>query len=217
MKAQYWLEKWEADELGFHNTQVHELLTDTWSRMRLEPGARVLVPLCGKSLDMLWLMQQGHPVVGVELSKTAAMAFFQENGLSPKVTEAGDFTRYRSEKLEIIVGDFFELPPELAGPVDAIYDRAALIALLPGDRHRYIQQCVKLGGDDHKTLLVSLEYLPEAIVPPPFSLLRSDIEELYSLNYVVDHLETVPSQVKGIPARESGYRLTQRLAEIDAE
>ena len=214
MKPAFWLEKWRANEIGFHQAEVHNLLQN-WSRLRLPANARVLVPLCGKSVDMLWLSQQGHSVVGVELSDIAAQAFFQENGLDVTTEEIQPFTRYSGSNIEIWVGDFFAMEPEHAGHIDAIYDRAALIALPIANRQAYITQCDKLGGDTQKTLLVGLEYLPDAIVPPPFSMSRSDIEAAYGFGYSVEHLETRMSDVKGLPARETAYRVTKQTPEID--
>ncbi|MEM7280915.1 MAG: thiopurine S-methyltransferase [Pseudomonadota bacterium] len=214
MKPTFWLQKWEANEIGFHNTEVHPLLS-CWSRLGLPQDARVLVPLCGKSVDMIWLAQAGHTVIGAEISEIAAKAFFQENGLQADVTAVGDFQKYVSGSIEIWVGDFFALQADQLGPVDAIYDRAALIALPQTDRRRYADQCKSLAGEDYKILLIGLEYLPDSVVPPPYSMSRTDMEAAYGFGHTVEHLETIPGDVKGVPARETAYRVTTRNTDID--
>ncbi len=214
MKPAFWLEKWQANEIGFHQAEVHELLHN-WSRLGLEPGTRILVPLCGKSVDMIWLAEQGHSVVGIELSDIAARAFFQENDLEASTETIESFTRYSASNIEIWAGDFFAIESQHLGRIDAIYDRAALIALPISSRQAYISKCGELGGQAHKTLLIGLEYLPDAIVPPPFSMSRSDIEAVYGFGYSVEHLETRMSDIKGLPARETAYRITKRDSKID--
>ncbi|MDE2387962.1 MAG: thiopurine S-methyltransferase, partial [Betaproteobacteria bacterium] len=84
MQKEYWQERWNRNDTGFHQTEINPYLREFWQRLQLSPASTVLVPLCGKSLDMLWLRQQGHAVLGVELSTIAAQAFFTENKLAPQ-------------------------------------------------------------------------------------------------------------------------------------
>ncbi|HBS41745.1 MAG TPA: thiopurine S-methyltransferase [Oceanospirillales bacterium] len=135
----YWLQMWRDNTIGgFHQEATNEQLISCWHRQNLPPGSRILVPLCGKSLDMLWLQQQGFDVVGVELSPVAAKAFFQGLPLKPRKTRQGAFTRWSSPGLTIWCGDFFAIRTQQLGRFDAVFDRAALTALPAELRARYV-------------------------------------------------------------------------------
>ncbi len=151
MKKEFWLERWEREEIGFHEGAVNAYLNQFWSVLNVAQGNKVFVPLCGKSVDMQWLREQGHEVVGVELSKIAAQAFFQENGYSPKYVHSEKFDCYDANGIRILCGDFFDLKRvDLAG-VKAVYDRASMVALPPEMRDRYVDHLVNIlmpGGEN---------------------------------------------------------------------
>ena len=129
MHQDFWHERWRTGQIGFHQSSVHPFLARWWPRLEPPAGARVYVPLCGKSLDMVWLAERGHRVVGSELSEVAIRDFFADRGLEPAFTRDGEFTHYESGPYEIIAGDALALTPGVLGHVDAAYDRAALVAL----------------------------------------------------------------------------------------
>ena len=80
MHAEFWQARWARSEIGFHLSEVNPYLQRYWPALGLPEGARVLVPLCGKSLDLAWLVGQGYQVVGVELAPRAVEDFFTEHG-----------------------------------------------------------------------------------------------------------------------------------------
>ena len=121
-----WLKLWRNNDTDFHQTTVNTLLTRFWSKFELKQDSRVFIPLCGKSLDMLWLLEQGHEVIGVELSPIAVKAFFKENGLTPTKKRIGQFTSWQHGKLTILCGDSFKLTQANIGPINTVYERAAL-------------------------------------------------------------------------------------------
>ncbi|MCZ7593781.1 MAG: hypothetical protein M5U16_01845 [Hyphomicrobium sp.] len=137
MDPTFWRERWRNQEIGFHQPDFHALLQEHWPRLALPQGSPVFVPLCGKSLDMVWLAQQGHRVIGAELSELAVDSFFSERGLAPAMRQAGGFTIKSAGPYELWCGDVFEMPREAAGDVAGVYDRAALIALPPPLQGRY--------------------------------------------------------------------------------
>jgi len=187
MEADFWHARWRDGNIGFHRDEVNPWLRTGLPRLRLPPGARVLVPLCGKSLDLGWLAEQGLRPVGVELSPIACAAVFEERGVTPARTAAGRFEHLAGGGIEVYCGDF--LDPSLAddGPFDALWDRAALIAL-PGDmRTDYVRQCARLLVPGAAGLLVSLEYDPNEMDGPPFSVTPSDVRALYG-----DRFELTP-------------------------
>ena len=157
MSNQRWKAKWKADDIAFHQPQIHPHLIRFWPRLALPEGATVLVPLCGKSLDLGWLHQQGHRVIGVELSHIAIAAYFAERGLQPQRQRLGRFQRYWAGTLELWCGDLFDLRREDLGEVAAVYDCAALTALPAASRSHYVRQLSSLLGTGGQMLLLTTE------------------------------------------------------------
>ncbi|MGD0959456.1 MAG: thiopurine S-methyltransferase [Methylomonas sp.] len=152
-----WLQFWRDRRTDFHQQAVNQLLTRFWPRLNPMVENRVFVPLCGKSLDMIWLTKQGHEVIGVELSPVAVKAFFRENGLQPTKIKRGPFTLWKHGKISILCGDFFSLTLNDLGPVDLVYDRAALTALPEDIRILYAAHMKQLLPETVKLFLLTAE------------------------------------------------------------
>lgn len=178
MKAEFWLGKWESDEIGFHQEAVNEMLRAHWSEVGVPEGASVLVPLCGKSLDMCWLAEQGHRVVGLEISPLACEAFFAELGVEPREEAIGALRRLSAGPYRILQGDFFAAGAEDVGPVAALYDRAALVAMPPAMQAVYVRQLLSLLAPGAVGLVNCLEYPPETMDGPPFCIGEPRLREL---------------------------------------
>ena len=178
MKAEFWLGKWELDEIGFHQEAVNEMLQAHWPEVGVPEGASVLVPLCGKSLDMCWLAEQGHRVVGVEISPLACEAFFAALGVEPRIETVGALHIMSAGPYRILQGDFFSAAPEDLGPVSAFYDRAALVAMPPAMQPAYVRQLLRLLAPRAVGLINGLEYPPEAMDGPPFCIGEARLREL---------------------------------------
>lgn len=176
MDAQFWRQRWQQGRIGFHQPKVMPLLSKYWPSLELNGSGRVLVPLCGKSLDMHWLAAQGHDVLGVELSTLAVEQFFIEAGLQPKRRRSGLGEHYRAGRIEIIQGDAFALRREDLTDIAAVYDRAALIALPPAMRADYIAAIYDQLPDGCRGLLITLEYDQRQMDGPPFSVLQTEVE-----------------------------------------
>lgn len=189
MDASFWHQRWENQQIGFHRPEPHELLKKHFIDVVKAP-ANVLVPLCGKSNDLLWLLQKGYRVFGVELSELAVKQFFEENQLAPVIKQKGDFKEYAVDELVIWVGDFFKLQQSDLTSIDAWYDRAAMIALPPAMRRQYVQQlCEQLPGDT-KGLLITLQYPPGYREGPPFSVREEEIETGYGQRFSIEQVES---------------------------
>ncbi|RCL25624.1 thiopurine S-methyltransferase [Pseudomonas sp. AFG_SD02_1510_Pfu_092] len=188
MEPAFWQKRWADNQIGFHQAQVNPYLQQFWPRLQLAPGSRVLVPLCGKSLDLAWLAGQGHHVVGVELSRRAVENFFDEHGLAAEVRQQGGFEVWRSGGVELWCGDFFALQPEDIGDCTGLYDRAAVIALPPQMRARYLQRLSVLLPASCQGLVVTLDYDQALLGGPPFSVGDEELRQGFA-GWQVEELE----------------------------
>nr|WP_225776849.1 thiopurine S-methyltransferase [Pseudomonas sp. Marseille-Q3773] len=188
MEPAFWQQRWADNQIGFHQAQVNPYLQKYWAQLQRLPGSRVLVPLCGKSLDLAWLVGQGHRVVGIELSRRAVEDFFREHGLDAEVQQRGAFEVWRSGDLELWCGDFFALQPEDVGDCSGLYDRAAVIALPPQMRARYLQRLSALLPAGCRGLVVTLDYDQALLDGPPFSVGDGELRQGLA-GWQVDELE----------------------------
>lgn len=212
MEANFWHERWKNNQIGFHEGAPNSLLTAHFAALGVTAGARIFVPLCGKTNDMAWLRAQGYRVVGAELSRMAVEQFFAEHSLTPAVTSAGKLDRFDSEGIEVFVGDLFDLDETTLGPVDAIYDRAALVALPEPMRKSYASHLLAL-TDAAPQLLITFEYDQTLAAPPPHSVTDAEVHRHYDAAYRIEQVEErdVPGGLKGLcPARESAWLLRSR-------
>lgn len=188
-----WQQCWHDRQTDFHQPAVNSLLMKFWGGLELGEGSRVFVPLCGMSLDMMWLAAQGHDVVGVELSPIAVRTFFHENHLEPVRTQIGSFEQWRSGKLTVLCGDYFLLSKAEVGQIDAVYDRASLTALAEGIRGHYVAQLRLLVPDVCKIFLLTIEDSDEGETADHALAAADEINALYSMDFDVDleHVESV--------------------------
>ncbi len=188
MEKEFWEGSWKRGDIGFHRSEVHPFLPRFFERLGLAPGERIFVPLCGKSLDMLWLRGKQLEVLGVELSPLAVRTFLEENGLSAGEERAGSFERFSARGITLLCGDLFELGAgDLAG-VRAVYDRASLVALPPSLRRRYAAHLAALVPTGGRVLLVSYDYDQAETEGPPFAVPPSEIIELFGGAFRVEFL-----------------------------
>jgi thiopurine S-methyltransferase len=188
LQPEFWHDRWQMGQIGFHQSTVDRHLERFWPDLGLEVASRAFVPLCGKSLDVLWLHAQGHAVSGVELSGVALESFCMEHGIASRRRILDDFDIYEAEHLRLFRGDLFALTPELLGCMSAVYDRAALISWKPELRARYVDRMTALTSPGTQTLLVTMEYEQAQMNGPPFSVSADDVERLYSKNHSIRRL-----------------------------
>lgn len=194
MNSDFWLEKWRQNDIGFHASEVNPLLRDYFQRLSLEEGSRVFLPLCGKTLDIAWLLSKGYRVVGAELSKQAIEQLFDQLGAEPTIETVGCFERYSANNIDIFVGDIFALSAQVLGPVAAIYDRAALVALPAAMREQYAAHLIVLSKTAPQ-LLITFDYDQRQLTGPPFSVNNDEVAQLYSNNYQLSLLQS--NEVEG--------------------
>lgn len=182
MDANFWHKKWESNEIAFHANETNPLFVKYYNELALGKGSRVFLPLCGKTLDLPWLLSKGYSVAGAELSPIAIDQLFVELGVQPKIAPLGNLLHYSANDVDIFVGDIFDLSSEILGQVDAIYDRAALVALPFDMRTRYTSHLMEITNNAPQ-LLICYEYDQNEMEGPPFSISHEEIDQHYRHNY----------------------------------
>lgn len=198
MEPQFWHDRWGKNEIGFHKSEANSLLVKYFTELALAKGSRVFVPLCGKTLDIPWLLSNGYRVSGAELSSIAIEQLFAELGVKPTITRNGGTDHYRANNIDIFVGDIFDVTRKVLGPVDAMYDRAALVALPENMRSRYSAHVTEI-TDYAPQLLICYEYDQRAAEGPPFSISHEEVHRYYAHRYSLTLLISadVPGGLKG--------------------
>lgn len=212
MDEQFWKQRWTKNQIGFHKVEPNPLLVRNWPALGVGVGARVFVPLCGKSLDVHWLLGQGYRVAAAELSRIAVEQLFAELDVVPQVTQAGSLMRFEAEGIAVFQGSIFELTHELLGPVDAVYDRAALVALPEAMRGQYAVHFMELAARAPQ-LLICFEYDQASMDGPPFSVKEEEVRQRYGREYAVRLLERVTGELlKGYcPSMDAVWALEARV------
>lgn len=209
MTPEFWHKRWQEKRIGFNQSAVNPLLTEYIDHLDLAVGSRIFVPLCGKSIDMVWLAAQGYDVVGVELVETAVQAFFAEQNIQPIVSqhvENPDIKYYQGQLVDgdeqrtitLWAADIFALTSTDLGTIDAIYDKAALIALPADMRPDYSEQIRKV-SDNAPQLLITLNYDQSKKDGPPFSINHEQVQQYYGSHYQICKLASEPSSIGSAP------------------
>lgn len=219
MKIAFWLDSWKVGgtKTSFHRKDIHPY-AKTYAPLDFLKDKRVLVPLCGKDTTLMWFREHATHVVGIELAETAVHQFFEEQNLPYRKTVD---QRYEADRLTIVNRDIFSLSTADVGPIDFVYDRAALVALPEDMRARYRQKIDEFMPVGAKCLVITLEYAPSLGPTPPFSITPDEINHYYRQNYLIDHVEQpeLPEhrmvQKFGLSfLKEHGFMLTkQKLAQ----
>jgi thiopurine S-methyltransferase len=206
MEFSFWEQRWKEGRIGFHEGRPNAFLAK--HAPRLGSGRRVLVPLCGKTSDLAYLAGTGHAVVGVEFARQAVEAFFQEHELGPlRVTDAHHGRVHSAGSITIHEADFFACGPAELGPLDALYDRAAMVAVRPDARPAYVQHLRSLLAPGSVGLVIAFDYDSSAIEGPPFPVGEAEVRRLYA-GARVELLEE--QQVEPPRFREAGVAITER-------
>lgn len=186
MEREFWLDRWQNQEIGFHQPTVNPWLQKCWPELELPAGAGVFVPLCGKSLDLCWLAEQGHQVFGVELAESAVRAFFEEAGRSCQVERLRHLLCFQGGPVTIYCGDVMDLTVLHLPGVQAVYDRGALVALPPRMRANYADHLLRIVPEGTRLLLLTLEYEQKRVPGPPHSVLEAEVRTLFEPRCEID-------------------------------
>jgi thiopurine S-methyltransferase len=184
-----WIQRWKDTQIGWHRDQPNSKLIEFIDCLQLKQGDTVFVPLCGKSYDMVYLLEQGFKVVGVELSPLAIEQFFDENNLAFTISRTDQFTLYQGENITLYCGDYFVLDKSVLKSVSAVYDRAALIALAVDLRAKYAQHLYSIISRDCRVLLLTLNYPQSQMSGPPFALNEEEVVSLFGKGFECQQLQ----------------------------
>ncbi|MGB8700451.1 MAG: thiopurine S-methyltransferase [Thermosynechococcaceae cyanobacterium] len=211
MEASFWHQRWSNNDIAFHESEVNPLMVKYFKQLSLVNGSRIFLPLCGKTLDIPWLLSNGYRVAGAELSKIAIDQLFMELGVEPTILEVGTVDHYSAQNIDIFVGDIFHLYRKMLGLVDAIYDRAALVALPEEMRNRYTAHLMEI-TDKAPQLLICYEYDQSLMEGPPFSISNEEINQHYRDSYQLTPIVSanVPGGLKGKCAAKENVWLLQK-------
>ena len=214
MDTSFWLQRWEKNVIGFHKSEANPVLVKYFTQLSLVKGSRVFVPLCGKTLDIAWLLSNGYRVAGAELIEMAIEQLFAELEVEPKISDVGEVRRYSAENIDIFVGNIFDVSSKVLGPVDTIYDRAALVALPEEMRNRYTAHLMEV-TDKAPQLLITYEYDQNLMEGPPFSVSEEEVNQHYGDNYDLTLIVSanVPGGLKGkCAAKENAWLLQNSIS-----
>lgn len=212
MEPEFWHKRWEENHIPFHEGKPNALLVRNLNKLGLSQGSRVFLPLCGKTSDFEWLAGEGYRAVGAELSEIAIEQLFEDLNITPDVSDIGTQKHYSADGVDVFVGDIFDLSGDVLGPVDAVFDRAAMVAMPTSMRQRYVDQVTKISNTAPQ-LLTCFEYDQSLLDGPPFDVKQPEVEGLYKAWYDVSLMERVPIRggLKGqCPADAALWKLTPR-------
>lgn len=212
MQADFWHQRWQDNQIGFHLSAPHPLLSGFLSREPLPAGSTVFVPLCGKTMDIAYLLNNGYQVRAIELSEIAVQQLFESMGLTPIITHIDELLSYATEHLTVYVGDVFKLTQSVLGSVDWVYDRAALVALPLEMRLQYVAHLQQITNTAPE-LLIAIEYDQLVMDGPPFAIDTAMVKDYYQQYYTCKLLaeQVVEGGLKGkVEAVEKLWLLNTR-------
>ncbi len=212
MNSSFWHQRWEKNEIGFHEGKPNPFLVKHFHELSVAKGRRIFVPLCGKTLDISWLLSRGYRVAGAELSQLAIEQLFMELGMQPEVMTVGKVEQWSANNLDIFVGDIFAVSEKMLSPIDAVYDRAALVAFPEDMRKRYTAHLTEVTKKSPQ-LLICYEYDQSLMDGPPFSVSNEEVHRHYATAYDLTPLSSteVAGGLKGKgPAKEDVWLLKRK-------
>ena len=210
MDAQFWHRLWDTNNIGFHNEEVNELFLKNFLQLDLNKNTRVFIPLCGKTVDIKWLLDNGYKVVGIELNENAIKELFKSLNLEAIISKHGSLLLYSAKNIDIFVGDIFELDKLVLGKVDIVYDRGAIVALPSEIREKYTSVLVRI-TENAPQLIICYEYEQNLMQGPPFSVKEADLKDYYKDYYNFELMQAVKPEVfKKLEISESVWCLSPK-------
>lgn len=189
MELSYWISRWNRGKTGFHMKNGYPGLERNWQRLNLTTVPVVLVPLAGKSPDIMWLSEKSKKVIAVEISEIAIEQFFADNKLNKTIERYAGFDVYSAGNISFWCGDLMKLPRKTLPSIDLIYDKGSIVALPPDRRTNYIKKLISLCSPDTNILMHLISYPGQSMPGPPFSVTTEDIERGFGHLFMIQQLE----------------------------
>lgn len=196
---------------------VYPPLRKLWPQLSLKSQTRVLVPLCGRSHDMKWLAQQNCQVIGVEVSQKALQKFMNQCGDKFSTNSSHGFMIYKSASIELWQGDFMKIPESKIKPVDAVYDKAAIVALPKNMRTEYADKLLELCDEHTQILLQTFEYKQDEMNGPPFSVDEEEINRLFGHRFGITllHKRSLFDELSKFQRRGLSSNLVEKVFHLE--
>lgn len=206
---QYWLDRWQNNDVDFCQESPNEFLVKHFSRLNINSSSVCLVPMCGCSIDMLYFLSKGVKVVGIELSEKAVLSFFSQNNIKYEIIEESDYKCYKGNDIEIYVTDIFNLPKIAKNlpDFDIWYDRGAYIALPEDIRARYAKMMLQVCSDNTQILLLVMEHDKKSQTPP-YSVTQAELIKNFSPNIEFELIDS--KQRENIPDYRKDEGMTEQ-------
>lgn len=191
MTVGMWKECWNTPNVAFHNPNLNELFIKYHDKMLTRPGMRIFVPLCGKAVEMKWLVDQGHKVVGLEAAPVPCKAFFEENNIPYEIHEMKGIHGEKYESLDhnvvIYCCDFFLFSKDVCGEIDGIWDSGGLNSMDVEDRDKYIHRIRSLMGKGCVNLTEFVNF-DKSIVDITWSMTKEELEREFGEGFTVEDI-----------------------------
>lgn len=208
-----WKQRWQDGHTGWHKNVVHPALIKYFERLELTAGDQVFVPLCGSSVDMEWLAEQGINIIGCEISDKAIAGFFERVELQPEKTRQDELVSWKAGSYTLYQGDYFAMQANHVERIRAVYDCASLIALpREGEtgRKAYLRKMRELVSDEVKTLLITLDYEQPEFGGPPYPVGYEEIVWQYAFDHIIEFISEQQTLVTEPCLRQHGLnRVTE--------
>lgn len=218
MEIDFWQQRWDLNQIAFHLPTVNPYLESFFKDFNTNTSSQIFIPLCGKSLDIIWLASHNYSVLGVECSEKAIRELFLEQNLKPKKNNIENFEVYQTENIQILQGDYFKLNEYLLKDVSLVYDRASLIALPVDMRKNYVDLLKRSLPDSAEILLITLEYDQKIMHGPPFSVSNNEVSQLYQDKYNIQMLHELDVLKTHQNFKQRGLnKLIERVYKINAK
>ena len=229
-RTSFWKGSWAKGreaEPGFHLSRPNPTLESAIAAGFLDwpddSQRRILVPLCGKTLDLRYLAEQGHAVVGVEGIEDAVRELAAESKLTLEpVDTSSTGSEYAVQRaavradggadgeVTVCIGDWFAFKPACTGCPDLFthaFDRAALVAVPPHARAAYAAVHARVMAKGGKVCLSTVTKGSED--GPPFSVTPEQVHTLFSKDFEVEARGANPHPVRK-DSVEHVYILTRK-------
>jgi len=224
-RTQMWKDRWDAGQIGFHKSDVHQTLVKYIDKLFPNGNkGKIFVPLCGKTVDMKWLADNGIDVIGLDAVRVSLEQFYSEHNIENSVEKCADLGQeaevFKSSdnKIRLYCADMFKFSPDIEGTFDAIWDRGSLVAIYRKDVPTYAEIIKKLLKPGASCLVEVFEYDVSIFdgvdnpqkPPPPHPVLEEELRRLYEPDCSVEQLDRNERNLFGKSAHVVAYLITKK-------